>query len=133
MDRNKRRWEYEKNTIISNETILVFRDLYNNKRLKRVTINADLEIIGDNAFSGCAGLTRLDITGDVIEIGKKAFFKCKKLGQIYITTDAIEKVGTKAFSRIKSTVKVKVPNGMQKSYSTILKKGGLPSKAKVKE
>ena len=105
----------------------------NNKKITRVTIKADLDTIGENAFSGCEGMTRVDLVGDITTIGRKAFYKCKKLSQIYITTDSIEEVGSKAFSKIKQAVAIKVPKGMKKDYTTLFKKGGLPKKAQIKE
>ena len=105
----------------------------NNKKITKVTIKADLDTIGENAFSGCEGITRVDLTGDITTIGRKAFYKCKKLSQIYITTDCIEEIESKSFSKIKSSVQVKVPKGMKKDYTTLLKKGGLPKKAQIKE
>lgn len=104
-----------------------------NKKIKRVTIKADLDFIGENAFAGCTSLTRLDLTGSISEIGRKAFYKCKKLKQIYISTDSIEKIGSKAFSKIVTKAQVKVPKGMKKSYTSLLKKGGLSSKSKIQE
>ncbi len=103
-----------------------------NKKLKRVTILADLYEIGDNAFSGCKALERIDFSGEIEYIGRKAFYKCSKLKQIYISTEELPEIEDKAFSKIYSKAAVKVPSGMASKYKKILKNAGLPSKAVVK-
>ena len=117
--------EYEVYTIKKN----AFK---NNKKLKRVTIKADLVSIEEGAFTGCKALERLDLNGDIDAIERKAFYNCPKLKQIYITTDVIPELGSKAFGKVYSKVAVKVPAGMVAEYKKVLKKAGLPSKAVVK-
>lgn len=104
----------------------------NNKKLKRVTIKADLVSIEEGAFTGCKALERLNLNGDIDAIERKAFYNCPKLKQIYITTDVIPELGSKAFGKVYSKVAVKVPAGMVAEYKKVLKKAGLPSKAVVK-
>lgn len=98
-----------------------------NASLKKLTINADLDYIGENAFDSCKALTNLTIKGDVYTIKKKAFYNCKKLASITISTDSLEKIEDKAFARISSKVSIKVPSSLADTYKKLLKKGGMTS------
>lgn len=99
-----------------------------NSKLKSVTIEADLDYIGESAFEGCKALTTLSIKGDVLKICKKAFYNCKKLKTISILTDSLEKVESRAFSRINENASVKALSSMVTEYKALLKKGGFTAK-----
>ena len=131
----------------------------NNKRLKKVVINGNLQKIGANAFYGCkklrtvsftngltsigpkafykcAGLTKVDLPSSLKSIGKQAFYGCKKLKKINIWMNQIikNKIGSKAFSGIYKGVTVTIYNNRTKfkSIKMILNAKGMPAQAKYK-
>ena len=59
---------------------------------------------------------------------------CKKLKKIILKTKKKKKktVGKNAFKGISKKVVIQCPKGMQKAYKSILKKKGVPKKAKYK-
>jgi hypothetical protein len=52
----------------------------NDKTIEEVTIGSNIEIINENAFSGCSNLTTVKIKGNKLKtIRKGAFANCRKL------------------------------------------------------
>ena len=88
--------------------------------------------IGNGACKGMKKLTKVTIGKNVKKIGKNAFNGCKKLKTIVIQTKQLtaKNVGTDAFKNISSKPTVSCPAGKASSYGKILKKQGMPSKAK---
>ncbi|MBO4864503.1 MAG: Ig-like domain-containing protein [Eubacterium sp.] len=103
-----------------------------NSKLKSVTIGSNVETIGDNAFKNCKSLTKIVIPSKVKTIGKNAFAGCKKLKTITIKSKKLTKIGKKAFKTIKKGATFKCPKAKKSKYKKLLKKSGLPKKAKVK-
>ena len=105
-----------------------------NKKLKSVTIGANVEEIGESAFGKCTNLKKVTIPSNVKKIGKGAFSGCKKLKQITIKTDSLTKqsIGAKAFKGISAKATIKVPKKVKKDYMKLLKKKGISSKARIK-
>ena len=117
---------------INYEVVAVEKNAFKkNKKLKKVIISANLDYIGSNAFYACKNLDELIIEGDVDQIDSKTFYNCKKLKSISILTDSLEKIGSKAFKKIYKKSQVKLPESVYAEYSQMLKKAGLPSKAKI--
>ena len=86
----------------------------NNKKLKKLTVGANVENIGAGAFSGCKAMKNMVIkTGVLNKVGKKAFY----------TTG----------SRKYSSLKIKVPKKMLKKYKKWFRSAKLSKKAKVKK
>ena len=83
-------------------TAILDKALYNNKKVKRVTI-------GKNVKS----------------IGSKAFAKCKKLKKVKIKSTSITKIGKKAFKKNAEGFTIKVPKKCLKKYKRLLKKAGV--------
>ena len=81
----------------------------NNKKLKKVTIGANITTIGANAFAGCKNLKTVDI-------------KSKKL----------KSVGKNAFKGIHKKAVFKVPAKKLKAYKKLLRAKGLSKKVKIK-
>ena len=76
----------------------------------RVSIPANVESIGDNAFNGCTGLTgELSITS-VTNIGYQAFLSCSGITSVNLS-DNLETIGYGAFSRTGLTC-VTIPEGV---------------------
>nr|MCR5544532.1 leucine-rich repeat protein [Eubacterium sp.] len=100
-------------------------------KLKTVTIGAKVTTIGNFAFKNCKSLTKIVIPKSVKTIGKQAFAGCSKLKLVTFKTTKLKKVGAKAFKTIKKGAKFKCPKKKLKAYKKMLKKSGLPKKAKV--
>lgn len=130
----------------------------NNKKLKKVTISANVETIGKNAFSGCTNLTtvkmgknvttigerafynckklkKVTIPASVKKIGKAAFYGCKKLKTITVKTTKLskKKIGSNAFEGIHAKAVFKVPKSKLSAYQKLFKARGAGSKTKVKK
>ena len=109
----------------------------------KLTIGAAVKIGGKNykitgiaakAFKNNKNLTKVVIGKNISAIGKQAFYGCKNLKSIAIKTEKLtaKKVGSRAFKKISSKVEISVPKKKKAEYKKILKKKGLPKKAKVK-
>lgn len=90
---------------------------------KVTTINA-------KAFQD-SDIKNLTIGANVTTIGKSAFANCGSLKKITIKSNSL-KIGKKAFKGISKKATVKVPKAKKKAYKKLLKKAGLPTKAKIK-
>ena len=67
--------------------------------------------IGENAFSGCTGLTSITIPDSVIGIGDSAFSYCSGLTSITIP-DRVTSIGKSAFNYCKGLTSVTIPNSV---------------------
>lgn len=99
------------NGVVYRVTSIAANAFKNNKKLKKVTIGADIEKIGANAFRGC-----------------------KNLKQIYVDTKKLKKsrVGKKAFAGISKKAVFRIVSSKTKLYKKIFKSKGAPSTAKYK-
>ena len=79
-----------------------------NKKLKSVTIGANVETIGASAFAGDG-----------------------KLKKIIVQTSVLKTVGKKALNGIASNCKIKVPKNMLKAYKKTFKKKGQKSSVRI--
>ncbi len=79
-----------------------------NKRIKKVTIGANLAVIGKQAFNGCS-----------------------KLKMIKINSKVLSSVKSNAFKGIASKANIKVPSAKRKVYKTLLKGKGQGRKVKI--
>lgn len=61
---------------------------YKNTDIKEVTISEGIEIIGDNAFSGCKNLMKIKIPGTITEFGDDVFKGCSALKTIEFSEGA---------------------------------------------
>lgn len=55
---------------------------YKYKKLKKVTLGANVETISGKAFSDCKNLNTVTISPSVKKISQNAFFKCKKIKKV---------------------------------------------------
>lgn len=92
--------------------------------------------IGEKAFSGCKKLKQITIGANVTSIGKQAFGGCKKLGKVTLKGSALKSVGKGAFQKTSAKMTVTAPKKMKKAQkSALLKKmksAGMSKKAKIK-
>lgn len=106
----------------------------NNKKIKKVTLGQKITVIGTSAFQNCSVLQSVTIPASVKKIGSKCFYNCKKLSSVTIRTSRLtsKTVGSKAFGKISTKAKIRVPKKMKKAYKSLLIKRGLSKKASVK-
>ncbi len=103
-----------------------------NKKATKITIPAAVKIGGvnykvvqiqANVFKNASKLTSVTIGKNVAQIGKKAFYNCKKLNNVTFKGTAVKKIGSSAFKKTASKIKVKVPKALKKgSKKTAFKK-----------
>ena len=74
-----------------------------------ITLPDGVEIIHENAFAFCAGLTSIRLPDSLREIGDHAFYDCVHLGDIMLG-EAVESVGEQAFFNCKSLETLTVLN-----------------------
>lgn len=104
---------------------------------KTVTIKGmtyKVTAIAPKAFANCKKLKKVTIGANVKSIGKKAFYRCSKLKAVVIKSKKLKaaKVGKNAFTGIHKKAVVKVPKKQKKAYSKWLKKRGITGKRKIK-
>ena len=78
--------------------------------LQEVIINGG-ESIGNNAFSGCTGLTSVTIGDGVTSIGSYAFYNCASLTSIVIP-DSVTSIGDYAFENCTGLTSVTIPDSV---------------------
>ena len=83
-------------------TAVANKALYNNKKIKRVTIGSN-----------------------VTTIGRSAFAKCKKLKKVTIKTTVLKSMGKKAFNKNDKDLVVKVAKSKYKVFKRYFKKAGI--------
>ncbi len=74
-----------------------------------VTLPEGVEIIRENAFAFCAGLTEINIPDSVTRIGSRAFYDCVHLGNLTLG-EHLEAVGSQAFFNCKSLNQLTILN-----------------------
>ena len=70
-----------------------------------------VDSIGNNAFSGCFGLTSIAIPESVKNIGNNVFWGCSALTSITIP-NSVTKIGNGAFSGCSALTSITLPNGL---------------------
>ncbi len=73
--------------------------------------------IGDNAFSGCDGITRVTIPAGIKKIGDRAFQRCKGLQTVTVHWKTPLDVPNSVFDGVNTAnVMLKVPKGKEEAY-----------------
>lgn len=90
--------------------------------------------VSANAFKNNKKIKKVTISKNITKIGKGAFKSCKNLKTIIIKTKKLKAsaIGAAAFSGISKKAVIRVPKSKLKAYKKLLRKKGLPKKAKVK-
>ena len=76
--------------------------------------------IADNAFAGCKKLTRVTIGKQVQIVGQKAFSGCKKLKSVVFKTALQPKVYADAFKGVRAACVYRVPAKSATYYKLVL-------------
>lgn len=89
-------------------------------------------IIGKKAFAGCKKLKAVTVGANVIRIQEKAFYRCSSLKKMTITSKKLKKVGNRAIGGIYPKAVIKAPKGSKKKYKKLFnKKTGYQKKMKI--
>ena len=88
------------------------RAFYKNTAIKKVVISEGIEIIGDNAFSGCNNLKEVVIPESIRIIEDKAFSGCKNLIRINIP-GPIEELGDNVFKGCSALKTIEISEGAE--------------------
>ena len=84
--------------------------------LTEVTIPESLVSIGDRAFYNCSGITSIVIPDNVQSIGFAAFYQCSKLSNVTVKCKTPPIINPDAFMGVKATLYV--PYGTKDLYET---------------
>ena len=97
--------------------------------------NYKVTSIAKNAFKGNKKLKKVTIGANVNKIGKAAFKGCKNLKSIIVKTKKLtaKKTGANAFKGINKKATFKVPKKKVKAYKKIVKAKGAAKTVKVKK
>jgi len=120
----------ERVTLASVQTV-GSKAFYGCKKITYVNLTSTaLKTIKSSAFQGCTALkTFVSKSAKLKTIGKKAFYGDKKLAAITLKTKKLTSstVGDEAFTGIKSTCTINVPNSMVTAYKTLFIEKGAGS------
>ena len=107
--------------------------LKNNKKVKTVKLGKNISKICSEAFYGCTYLTDLTLPAKTSKLENNFAGNCKNLKTLTVKSTAMTKntLSDNAFSKIGTAVKVQVPKGKVKSYTTLFRGKGLAKKVKV--
>ncbi|MCI9077370.1 MAG: leucine-rich repeat protein [Lachnospiraceae bacterium] len=91
--------------------------------------------IANNALKGNKKITKLTIGANINKIGKNAFSGCSSLKSITIKSKKLtaKKTGKNAFKGINKKAVIKVPKAKIKTYKKIIKAKGAPKTVKIKK
>lgn len=89
--------------------------------------------IANSAFANCKKLKKVTIGANITKIGKKAFYKDAKLKSIIVKTKKLKSVGSQALKGIHKKAVIKVPASKLKKYKKLFKKKGQASTVKIKK
>lgn len=102
----------------------------NMKKLSKVTIGANVKVIGTGAFKNCKKLQFIIIPNKVTNIGSKAFAGCTGLKYLVVKSGKIKSIGAGAFQGTSQKVTVKTLKSKWKKYSKMfINKGKMTNKA----
>lgn len=75
--------------------------------------------VSSNAFNSYSYLKKVTVGKNVTSIGSKAFYKCKRLATVKSKTTKLKKIGSMAFSKIKTNAQFQVPKAKYKTYKKL--------------
>ncbi len=87
--------------------------------------------IAEDCFSYMKRLRKITVVADITYIGTDAFKNSSRLRNLVIKTEALKKVGKNALSGVNGRISVKVPEKSLKSYRRLFKNKGIDTSAVV--
>ncbi len=85
--------------------------------------NYKITRIADEAFKNCKKLKKVTIGANVAKIGKKASYGCRNLKRVVVKSKVLKKVGYGAFKKAHASIKIKLPKKKASAYKKLLRKG----------
>ena len=104
-------FELEKITIPDSVTVLGDYAFSRCAGLTSINIPSNVTSIGSNAFNGCIGLTSINIPSSVTSIENYAFYGCIGLTSINIPSN-VTSIGDCAFSRCTGLTSINIPSSV---------------------
>ena len=101
-----------------------------------VTINGmkyKVTEIGASALKNNKKVKTVSIGANVTKIGKQAFYKAKNLANIVVKTKSLKSVGAKALYGISKKAEIRVPSKKYSKYKKLFKGKGQKSSVKIKK
>lgn len=89
--------------------------------------------IANNALKNNKKVKTVSIGANVTKIGKQAFFKATKLANIVVKTKKLKSVGKKALYGISKKAEIRVPSSKLAKYKKLFKGKGQKSSVKIKK
>jgi len=83
-------------------------------KITGVTIPDSVQVIGKNAFSGCAKLKNITIPKSVTSIGAGAFKNCSVMTKVTFKTSSLKTIGNSAFENCKKLKSITIPKNVTK-------------------
>ena len=77
--------------------------------------------VGNKAFKGCKKLKNVSLGANIEKIGKNAFQNCRKLSNIQLKGKKVKTIGKKAIAGINKKAVIKIPKSKKKAYKRLLK------------
>ncbi len=88
--------------------------------------------IGKNAFKNCRKLKKVTIGANVTRIEANAFRNCPRLKKVIVKSERIEYVGKNAWKGIHAKAVIRVPKADRKKYMELLKGKGQKESVKIR-
>jgi len=95
----------------SNPLCCAHRLYLNGEEIANLVIPNGVTSVGNDAFSGCSGLTSITIPDGVTSVGNDAFSGCSGLTSITIP-DGVTSIGNDAFSGCSGLTSITIPDGV---------------------
>lgn len=89
----------------------VTRDMITNRNVTQIILPQGVQVIADDAFSGCGYLTNVNIPKSVQTIGNRAFAECKRLKKLFLH-DAVTTIGESAFENCIGLQELYIPDSV---------------------
>ena len=90
------------------------------KKLKKVVIGNQVELVGNQAFAKCSKLEEIVFGKNVTQLGKKVLYQDYKIKKITFRGRKLKKIGKKSFSGVPRKAAIIVPKSKIKSYQRLI-------------
>ncbi len=89
-------------------------------------------MIAEGAFEKSAKLKKITLGADIESIGQRAFYQCKKLKTITIHSSNLSEIGVDAFAKIHKKAQIYIPADMQmETFAQLLSGTSVPGTVKI--
>ena len=96
---------------IPSSVTVISGDVFTYSGIQKIRFPANLNILGDFAFTGCSDLESVILPNKVRAIERATFYGCTKLSEVYLGNQ-IEYIGSEAFCNCTSLSDVEIPDSV---------------------